>query len=203
MLETLLSGAGFAFAAGLNASLALLILALADRVTSDDLDDPYSAISSNWGIVALLLILPIELVADKSSRLERANNLLHTAIRPLAGAIAFMAIASLDDELNIWLAGVLGFVIAGATHAWKVTERPRVTAATRGIGTPMISMLEDVVVVVVCIVSAFLPLANLVVLPCAAFLLVRTARSMELGKSPLMRMLRAGASSKVASNRLN
>ena len=186
MLETLLSGTGFAVAAGLNASLTLLILALADRATDDNLRNPWDAISSNGGIIALLLLLPIELVADKISRVDHFNNLVHSMVRPLAGAVVFAAIASLDGELNAWIAGVLGFVISGAVHAWKLRTRPSITDGTRGIGTPVISMMEDVVAVILCLVSAFFPLANMVLVPALLAMLWRSASRMQRGESKLV-----------------
>lgn len=189
MLETLLSGTGFAVAAGLNAPLTLLILALADRTTDDDLGDPWDAISSNGGIIALLLLLPIELIVDKVSRVDHFSNLVNTLVRPLAGAAAFAAIASLDGELNAWLAGVLGFVVSGAVHAWKLRTRPSITVGTKGIGTPVISMMEDVVVVIVCLVSAFFPLANIVLVPALLAMLWRSASRMQRGESKLVSAL--------------
>jgi hypothetical protein len=189
VLETLLSGAGFAFAAGLNATLPLLILALADRSASDNIDDPLDAISSNAGIVVLLFLLPIELIADKIPRIDHLSNLVHTIFRPAAGAIAFAAIASLDGDLNPWVAGVFGFAIALAVHLWKLGKRPILAIASQGIGTPIVSILEDALVIVLCVTSAFLPLANLVLIPLAGFLVWRTTRRLETGESRTLQML--------------
>jgi len=189
VLTTLLSGAGFSSSSGLNATLPLLVLALVDRVSSTiDLDGPYDFISGNVGILLLLLVLPIELVADKIPKLDHFSNLAHSAIRPLVGAFCFMALASAEDSLNVWAAAILGFAIATAVHMWKVRERPRVTTATRGLGNPFISVLEDVIAIVVSIVSAFAPVANVALIPAAAWLLYRSAGRMIRGESQLIGM---------------
>jgi len=173
---------------GLNAYLPLLILALADRVgNAVDLERPYSWISSPLGLVILLLILPVELVGDKIPRLDRLNDLVHTAIRPLAGAFCFMAIASQDDGLNVWLAGPLGLVLAGAVHLWKGRSRQAISTATSGLGTPMVSLLEDAIVVVVSVCSAFMPLANLAAIPLGLATLARSYHRMATGESRIVR----------------
>jgi hypothetical protein len=188
VLTTLLTGAGLSFSAGLNAYLPLLILALADRLTHTvDLDAPYSGLSSNWGVLALLVLLPVELFADKIPKLDHYNNILHTAIRPLAAALCFMAVASQDDSLNVWLAGVLGLVIGAGTHLWKMRERPGVTAGTNGLGNPFVSVLEDGTAIVVSIVAIAAPIANLVLIPGAVTLLHRTFGRMSRGESRLIK----------------
>lgn len=187
MFATFLSGIGLSSSAGLNAYLPLLILALADRLTGVvDLDQPYDLLSSNWGIIVLLLVLPIELVADKFPRLDHLNDLLHTAVRPAAGAIAFMAIASEDDQIHPVLCLLLGLLIAGAVHWFKTTNRPAVTVRTKGIGNPFLSMIEDAVVIVVSVLAVFMPWSMIVVLPLAGWYLVRAYRRMRTGETRVM-----------------
>ncbi len=137
----------------------------------------------------ILLVLAVELVADKIARIDRLNDLLHTVIRPAMGALCFMAVASESGDLNIWVAGVLGLAIAGAVHLWKMRARPAVTEATSGIGNPIISVFEDVVAIVVSIASMALPLVNILLVPAAGWLLTRSYRRMATGESSLMSML--------------
>jgi hypothetical protein len=190
LLSALLASIGLSSSSGLNAYLPILILALADRVSSDfNLTSRFDAISSNTGIVVILLVLAVELIGDKIARIDRINDLLHTVIRPLMGAICFMAVASESGDLNIWVAGALGLLMAGAVHLWKMRARPAVTAATSGIGNPIISVFEDVVAILVSIASMALPLLNVVLVPAAGWWLIRTYRRMANGESNLMSML--------------
>jgi uncharacterized membrane protein len=186
----LLAGAGLSSSSGLNAYLPILILALADRIDSGfNLTGRFDAISSNTAIVVILLVLSVELIADKITRLDHMNDILHTAIRPAMGALCFGAIASESGDLNPWVGGVLGLVIAGAVHLWKMRARPAVTAATSGIGNPIISVFEDVVAIVVSIASMALPVVNLLLIPAAGWWLARSYRRMANGESSLMSML--------------
>lgn len=190
LVVALLSGLGLSASSGLNAYLPLLILALTDRISeSFDLPGPYDAISSNAGIIVILLVMVIELVADKIPPIDHYNDFLHTPIRVLAGAICFMAVAAESDRLNVWVAGAIGLVVAGAVGYWKLTQRPIVTAATNGIGNPIVSLVEDVGVILVSIVAMAFPWGVLVALPLFGWWIHRTESRMGAGKSSLMHVL--------------
>lgn len=190
MFATLLSGIGLSSAAGLNAYLPLVALALADRFSGAvELDQPYDLLSSAWGIGLLLLLLPIELIADKIPRLDHLNDLLHTALRPAAGAVAFMAVASETDDVHPVLALILGLLAAAVVHRYKTINRPVITVRTRGIGNPFISVIEDAIVIVVSVLAVFLPWAVLVALPLAGLYLVRCYRRMRSGETRIMALL--------------
>jgi len=187
LISTLLAGSGLSASAGLNAYLPLLILAFADRITSVvELEQPYNLISSNWGIIILLLILPIELIPDKIPRIDQYNDLLHSAIRPAAGAFAFMAYASQSTHLFTVAAMIFGLVIAGGVHWMKLRARPRISARTGGMGNPFVSMLEDGIAIVLALVATFLPYGIIIVLPLAGWFLMRTYRRMSSGESHIM-----------------
>ena len=188
MIVTLLAGAGWSFSSGLNAYLPLLILALTDRISvSFNLESPYSWISANVGILVLLLVLPIELIGDKIPRLDHFNDLAHTAVRPLAGALCFMAVASERGDVDAWFAGALGLGIAGAVHFWKMRSRIAITRGTAGLGNPFASTLEDGVAIAVAIVSAAAPIANVVAIPVGIGLLHRSYVRIASGKNRLVR----------------
>ena len=190
MFLALLSAIGLSFSAGLNAYLPLLILALADRISdSFNLPGPYDFVSSNTGLVIILLVMAIELIGDKIPRVDRMNDLLHTPIRPLVGGFVAMAVAAESDALNVWLAGIIGLLVAGGVHYWKMTQRPLVTEATTGIGNPVISLIEDVVVIVVSIVAVTFPIACVVLVPAGAWWVMRAYRRMQTGQSSLMALL--------------
>ena len=192
MFATFLAGIGLASSAGLNAYLPLLILALADRFTSVvELDQPYDLLSSPWGIIALLLLLPIELIADKIPRADHLNDLIHTAIRPGAGAVAFMAVASEQDQIHPVVGLLLGLLVAALVHRVKTVNRPLITVRTRGIGNPFISIIEDALVMPVSVLAIFVPWSMLVLLPLAAYILARAYRRMRTGETRLMRLFGA------------
>lgn len=191
MLSALLSGIGLAAPAGLNAYIPLLVLALVDRFsTYVTLDAPYDVISSSWGIAVLLVLLSIELVADKVPGVDHANDLLQTAIRPAAGAVLVMAESASADAVGInpVVALLLGLVTAGTVHGAKASVRPAITVTTGGIGNPIISMLEDVVAVVTSIVAILLPLLLIVILPLFAYGLWRIYQRLRRSGGRLRRL---------------
>ncbi|MGI8484880.1 MAG: DUF4126 domain-containing protein [Thermomicrobiales bacterium] len=183
MIASLLSGLGATAPIGLNATLPLLILALADRFTGlVTLDQPYNLISSTWGIIILLLILPIELIADKIARIDHANDLLHTIIRPPAGALMMMAFTSQDEHISPVIGLILGLLIAGTVHWWKTITRPAITIATNGVGNPIVSMAEDVAVIGCTVVALLIPYGTIVVLPLSAWFVYWTYVRLRSGK---------------------
>lgn len=182
MIASLLSGVGAASNAGLNSTLALLMLALADRLTTRiDLASPYSGISSTVGIIVILLVLPIELLADKLPKIDSMSDRVHTVIRPLVGGFLAMAIASQPGGINVWVAGVLGFAAAAAVHWYKMQSRPVVTTATDGMGNPFLSIVEDLVVIVGTVVSIFIPYAAIPLMAILLWLAYRATERMKRG----------------------
>lgn len=186
MLAALLSSLGLALPAGLNAWLPFLILALADRFSSVvDLAEPFDFISSTPGIIIILILLPIELIADKIPGLDHVSDMVHTAIRPVAGAILAAAIADASGDLDAWVGALVGVTGAGATHAAKMATRPVVTVSTGGVGNPVVSMVEDVVAAISSLVAVFLPLLLLIVLPAVGYMLYSTWKRMRRGSARL------------------
>lgn len=198
MFTLFLTGSGLAASAGLNAYLPLLILALADRTTSFvTLPTPYNWLSSNAGLLVLLLILPLELIPDKIARIDAISDLVHTAIRPGAAALAFMAVAHQNDRIHLVFALIFGLLIGGAVHWLKASSRASISNTTRGIGNPIISILEDGLSAVLAMVSIFLPYGVLVALPLGFWWLHRTYQRWGQGQS---RFLSPFASAMVAAN---
>lgn len=133
-----------AAAAGLNAFLPILGLALADRFTSKvDLPQPYNVISSVAGIAILLALVTVELVADKIPRIDHLNDLINSPIRPAAGMFLMMAVVSGKAEIHEVVAMFIGLLLAGAVHVYKSISRTRITLATSGLANPMVSLIED------------------------------------------------------------
>ena len=136
---------GLSTAAGLNAYIPLLIVAILARFTAwITLNPPYDALSSWWVIGMLAVLLVLEILVDKIPAVDTANDIVHTFIRPAAGAISLAASPNVI-AMHPVLAAVCGVIVAGGVHAAKAGGRPVVTATTAGIGNPVVSTIEDVV----------------------------------------------------------
>ncbi|MBE0696897.1 MAG: DUF4126 domain-containing protein [Anaerolineaceae bacterium] len=156
----LLSAFGLSASAGLNAYIPLLVVALLAKFTSlIQLGKPWDALTSWWTIGILVILSLIEFFADKVPAVNHVNDLLHTIIRPAAGAIVFAASTQAVTNINPVLALILGLFVSGGVHAAKsLAIRPAVTAMTGGAGNIPVSILEDLVSTVTSVLAVLVPI---------------------------------------------
>ena len=158
MDSAVLTGLGLAPSAGLNAYIPLLVLALADRFSDRImLERPYDFLSSNIGLAILLVLLTVEIVADKIPGVDHGNDLVQSAIRPASGAIAMMAATHAENAMNPVLAMIIGLLLAGGIHGIKAVMRPAITVSTGGFGNPIVSFIEDGFAAITSVVAILLP----------------------------------------------
>ena len=179
-----LTGSGLAAAAGLNAYIPFLLVAIVARVSDVIVLPPdYTWVQSNVAIAAGAVLLFTEVVLDKIPVIDHLNDAVATFIRPTVGGLIFSATSSasnLDNstwmQQNPWLGAVLGVIVAGLTHATKASVRPMVNVSTAGTGAPVISTLEDLAAIGLSLAAIFAPLlviVFLVILIWAAYRLTR------------------------------
>jgi hypothetical protein len=176
-LMSVFTGFGLATAAGLNAYLPLLVVALLARFTDlITLKPPWDTLESWWVIGVLVVLLIIEFLVDKVPAVDTVNDAIQTFIRPVAGAILFAASAGIISNASPVLALVCGLLISGGVHAAKATARPVVTGTTVGTLNPVVSVLEDVVSLVLTILAILVPVLVLLVLAAIVLWFVRWRR---------------------------
>lgn len=164
-------GMALAAAAGWNAFLPLLALALAHRLSGRiPIGSPYTFLSSNGGILALLILLPIELFGDKAPSTETINDRLGIVYRPVAGALIMLATTA-DTGLPAILAAIIGAALALGMHLLKVRYRRPLSGILGGIPTPVASAAEDFFVLIGAILALRVPIAGLILLALAALLM--------------------------------
>ncbi len=159
-LLDILSAFGLSASAGLNAYIPLLIVALLAKFTPlIHLNSPWDTLT-NWWIIGLLAVLSvIEFFADKIPAVNHFNDLIQTAVRPIAGAVVFAASARVISDVHPVLSLALGLLVAGSVHTVKaVAIRPAVTATTAGVGNVPVSVLEDLISTVVSFLAVALPM---------------------------------------------
>jgi len=149
-----LTGSLLATAAGLNAYIPLLGLALLARFTPIvTLPEGWQWLTSNWALLILGVLLIIELVVDKVPALDTVNDVLQTLIRPASGGMVFAAgigsetVAVSDAEamsnVESWWPVIVGVLIALVPHIAKAIGRPIVNTMTGGAAAPAMSTVED------------------------------------------------------------
>lgn len=186
MLE-LLTGAGLAAAAGLNAYIPLLVVGLSARFLDwIELPAAWAWLENEWVLVILGVLLIIEIVADKVPVVDSVNDVLQTVVRPAAGGILFgtgtssETVAVTDPAAFFasfqWVPIVIGVILALAVHTGKTLTRPAANAATAGIAAPVLSTAEDVSSVVLSILAILAPILALIALGGLVVALVALAR---------------------------
>jgi Domain of unknown function (DUF4126) len=170
-----LTGAGLAASAGLNAWIPLLSVGLLSRYTHlITLPHGWVWLSNGWVLLILVILLAIELVADKIPLVDHANDVIHTVIRPTAGGIAFGA-SSMSQTRTVtdpgaffsshqWIPIATGVVIALCVHGLKASARPVINATTFGIGTPFVSTAEDITSLGMSLLAIVVPVIGILVL---------------------------------------
>ena len=160
----LLTSLGVSAPAGFNAYLALLLVGFGGRVGWIHLAEPYSALQSIPVLIALLVLLTIEIVADKIPALDSVNDLVGTVVRPVSGAILFAASNHIITDPAPVVSLALGGLAAGGLHAFKAGTRPVWTASTAGLANPVVSVFEDLFVGTEVILGMLAPVLALIVL---------------------------------------
>lgn len=175
-----LTGMGLATAAGFNAYIPFLIVALIAKFT-DVLVLPASFgwMESWWAIGIGSVLLVAELVLDKIPAVDTVNDTIQTFIRPAMGGVIFAATQAAETieagpwmQENSWVGIVLGVVLALVVHSGKMAARPVINAGTLGAGAPVVSTIEDGASFGLSLIAIFLPILVILVLALIAWAFV-------------------------------
>ncbi|MBK6885825.1 MAG: DUF4126 domain-containing protein [Tetrasphaera sp.] len=167
-----LTGMGLSAAAGLNAYIPFMIVALLARFTDViTLPSQFAWIESWWAIGLGAVLLLAEVVLDKVPAVDSINDTIQTFIRPSMGGLIFAATSAagqLDNSTwmheHTWVGVVLGVVVSGLVHTGKVTARPAINAGTLGAGAPIVSTMEDGAALGLSLIAIFIPILVIVAL---------------------------------------
>mgnify|MGYP005820217513 CR=1 FL=1 len=198
----LLTGSGFAAAAGLNAFIPIVLVgALAKFTDVIVLPTQLEWLESWWTLAIGLVLLLSELVLDKIPGVDHINDLLQSLVRPIVGGVMFIATASAEVQgqtdywiQHPWIAGISGALIALGVHTGKAVSRPAVNASTGGTGAPLASFAEDAIAIGLCLVALFIPILVILVfvfLGIALYRIVTTGRRRRRRRAQLEAMERA------------
>lgn len=144
----LAAGLGLVLAAtaGLRAFLPLLIVSGLAFTGQLELSENLAWMGSPATLLALLVGVFGEVLADKIPAVDHLMDSVGTLARPAAGALAGASLMAGADPLLICVMGIAaGGAVAGATHVGKAGVRAGSSATTLGVANPVISVVEDVV----------------------------------------------------------
>lgn len=191
LLVTLGRTFGFSLAAGVNLYATVAILGLASRYEWVRLPDQFLIFDNNWVIYTACVLFVVEFVADKIPWFDTIWDGVHTAIRPLGGAL--VAVSTLG-EAPPGLQGMVALIgggLAASGHLTKASTRVTVNASPEPFSNWALSLGEDVFVIGLALLALQYPLLALgvvglalVVIAVMAAFLLRTIRRWFLGPRP-------------------
>ena len=190
VIATLGRTMGFSFAAGINLYATVAILGLASRYHWVALPPQYQAFDNDFIIATALGLYVIEFIADKIPWFDSVWDTIHTAIRPIGGAlIAVTTIGDASPTTEV-LVGLLGGTLAAGTHFSKAGTRALANTSPEPFSNWILSLTEDGFVVMLGLVALKYPLiaAMIVIFGAAvivmfAAILVRAIRRRWTGRA--------------------
>jgi hypothetical protein len=159
VFTSLLTSAGLGLGAGINAYATLLVFGLLSRWRPGMFDGELAQFFSSTPILIVLGVLyALEFVADKVPAVDHVWDVIHTFIRPAAGALVALGAVSQDlPKGAIITASVIAGGAALSSHAVKASLRAASTATTAGVANPLLSIVEDVFAFANALVAILLP----------------------------------------------
>jgi uncharacterized membrane protein len=163
VLTTLGRTLGFSFSAGINLYATVAILGLASRYGWVDLPPQFKVFDHDVVIVASLVMYAIEFVADKVPWVDSLWDAVHTAIRPIGGALIAVSTFGDTSPAITGLIALLGGTVAASTHATKAGTRAVANASPEPFSNWILSFTEDIFVIGLGFVALKYPLVALAV----------------------------------------
>jgi hypothetical protein len=163
-ISSMLTSVGLGVGAGVNAYATFLVFGLLGRFMPSLFPGDLAQFFASTPVLIIFgLLYAVEFVADKVPAIDHAWDVIHTFIRPLAGAVVAVAASNPDMPKGlIATAAVLSGGAALGSHVAKASLRAGSTATTGGAANPLISVAEDIFVVLNSLIAILLPLLFLV-----------------------------------------
>jgi hypothetical protein len=177
-IGTLALAVTLAAVAGLRAWLPLLVAGVLAKLGIADLGPSFGWLGS-WPALGLLGgATVLEVAGDKVPLVDHVLDAVGTIIRPLTGSLAAAAaLVHIQDPVIALVIGlVIGAPIALAPHAAKTTLRGVSTATTVGLASPIVSVVEDTLALVLSVLAFLVPILTALLVATCAWLVWRRLR---------------------------
>jgi hypothetical protein len=149
---------GFSFAAGINLYATVAILGLASRYHWVTLPEQYRAFDSDFIIATAIGLFVIEFIADKIPWFDSVWDTIHTAVRPVGGAlIAVTTLGDASPTMEAFIA-LLGGSVAATTHFSKAGTRAIANTSPEPFSNWFLSIAEDGFVIGLSLIALKYPL---------------------------------------------
>jgi Domain of unknown function (DUF4126) len=172
------------WASGVNAYAVVFLLGLLGRVGATD-SVPASLQRTDVLVAAALLFL-VEAVADKIPYVDSVWDVVHTVVRPAAGAVVAALLAGDHGSFGQLAAGAVGGGTALASHLVKAGTRMAINTSPEPASNIVTSLVEDTGVAAIVVFAVFHPVAAAVI---AGLLLVLGLATLFFVASRIRRFL--------------
>jgi hypothetical protein len=161
VLATLGRTLGFSLAAGVNLYATVALVGLAARFGWVTLPEQFQVFNNPWVIGVAGVLYVVEFFADKIPWVDTIWDAVHTFVRPVGGAL--IAVAALGDASPTveGLVALLGGAVAAGSHATKAGTRVAANASPEPFSNWALSIIEDVFVVGLGLVTLKFPVLAL------------------------------------------
>jgi hypothetical protein len=163
LIVTLGRTLGFSFAAGINLYATVAILGLAARYGWVALPAQFQSFDNDIIIGAALVMYAVEFFADKIPWVDSMWDVVHTAIRPIGGALIAVTTLGEASPTAAGLVALLGGTVAASTHLTKTSTRAVANTSPEPFSNWILSLGEDIFVVGLGYLALQYPVAALVV----------------------------------------
>ena len=157
-ISTLAISMGASWVSGINLYATVATLGLLSRLAHLKLPGELDVLTSWWVIGVALFLFVIEFVADKIQVVDSIWDVIHTFIRIPAGAVlAATAFGDFDRSIQV-IALLVGGGLALTSHGTKAATRAVINTSPEPVSNIVVSLGEDVLVVLSVLLAVFLPI---------------------------------------------
>lgn len=174
---------GFSFAAGINLYATVAILGLASRYNWVSLPEQYRAFDNDYIIATALGLFVIEFIADKIPWFDSVWDTIHTAVRPIGGAVIAVTTLGETSPTMEALIALMGGSVAATTHFSKAGTRAMANTSPEPFSNWFLSLGEDAFVIGLSLIALKYPvlaaaivLVGLIMIAIFAAVFVRAIR---------------------------
>lgn len=161
ILVTLGRTLGFSLAAGVNLYATVALVGLAARYDWVALPEQFQVFNNPWVIGAAAVLYTVEFFADKIPWVDTMWDTVHTFVRPVGGALIAVAALGEASPTVEGLVALLGGAVAAGSHATKASTRVAANASPEPFSNWALSLIEDVFVVALGVITLKYPLIAL------------------------------------------
>jgi hypothetical protein len=156
-ISTLAVSLGASWVSGINLYATVATLGLLSRFANLKLPGELDVATNWWVIGVALFMFVVEFIADKVPVVDSIWDVIHTFIRIPAGAIiAATAFGEFDRSVQV-IALLVGGSLALSSHGTKAATRALINTSPEPFSNVVVSLAEDVLVIVAIVLALFLP----------------------------------------------